>query len=176
MNRTITLFALSALASVSAAQDEELAVNHVVVHDKLHTAGQPDEAQLAALSDRGFGLVINLAPPTVRNAVHNEGQLVSEDGITYVNIPVVWQNPSYDDFALFSAVMDEAGDRQVLVHCMVNARASMFTFLYQAVHGGVPVEEAYDVVEQVWEPEEAEQWVEFGNRVLERHGITHDLF
>lgn len=176
MKRTITLLTLSALASVSAAQDDELAVNHVVVNDKLHTSGQPDPMQLSTLKERGFGLVINLAPPSAQNAVHNEGQLVTEDGITYVNIPVVWQSPSYDDFALFSAVMNEAGDRQVLVHCMVNARASMFTFLYQAIHGGVPADEAYDVVEQVWEPEEAEQWIEFGNRVLERHGVEHDLF
>ena len=176
MKRFTSLLALCVLATAGYTQDEELAVNHVIVHEKLHTAGQPDEEQLSTLTDRGFGLVINLAPPTVQNAVHNEGQLVTERGITYVNIPVVWQDPAYEDFALFSAVMAEAGDRQVLVHCMVNARASMFTFLYQAVHGGVPVDEAYDVVEQVWEPEEAEQWVEFGKAVLERHGITQNLF
>ncbi|MGI9258284.1 MAG: protein tyrosine phosphatase family protein [Gammaproteobacteria bacterium] len=176
MKRFSILLALFAVTSVSSAQDEELAVNHVIVHEKLHTAGQPDATQLSTLTDRGFGLVINLAPPSAQNAVHNEGQLVTEHGITYVNIPVVWQNPSYDDFALFSAVMEEAGERQVLVHCMVNARASMFTFLYQAVHVGVPVDEAYDVVEQVWTPEEAEQWVEFGNMVLERHEVAHDLF
>ena len=176
MKRYSILLALFALTSLGLAQDDELAVNHVVVHEKLHTAGQPDATQLSTLSDRGFGLVINLAPPSAQNAVHNEGQLVTESGLTYVNIPGVWQDPAYEDFALFSAVMDEAGDRQVLVHCMVNARASMFTFLYQAVHAGVPVDEAYDVVEQVWTPEEAEQWVDFGNMVLERHGIAHDLF
>ncbi len=176
MKRFTALIALCALPVVGSAQDGALAENHVIVHEKLHTSGQPDETQLSSLSDRGFGLVINLAPPSARNAVHTEGQLVTEDGIAYVNIPVVWQTPSYDDFALFSAVMNEAGDRQVLVHCMVNARASMFTFLYQAVHGGVPVEEAYEVVKQVWAPEEAPQWVDFGNRVLERHGIAHDLF
>ena len=174
MKRFITVSLLISLVAI--AQDDELAINHVIVHDRLHTAGQPDEEQLANLADRGFGLVINLAPPSTENAVHTEGQLVTEDGIAYINIPVNWQTPAYEDFVLFSAVMNEAGDRQVLVHCMVNARASMFTFLYQTVHADVAVDKAYEVVEQVWEPERAEQWVAFGNMVLERHGIEHDLF
>ncbi|HEY5624228.1 MAG TPA: protein tyrosine phosphatase family protein [Gammaproteobacteria bacterium] len=176
MKRPLALMALATVAAVASAQDNELAVNHVIVHERLHTAGQPDETQLATLADRGFDLVINLAPPSAENAVHTEGQLVTEDGVAYVNIPVNWQDPQYQDFALFSAVMGAAGDRRVLVHCMVNARASMFTFLYQAVHAGVPVDDAYDVVEQVWEPERAEQWVAFGRMVLDRHGIEHDLF
>jgi uncharacterized protein (TIGR01244 family) len=158
---------------MSVAQNDELAVNHIVIHDRLHTAGQPPAEQLSGLADRGFEMVVNLAPPTTEGAVPTEGQLVAEDGIAYVNIPVDWRNPTYADFALFSAVLNQADDRQVLVHCMVNARASMFTFLYQAVHTQVPVDEAFEYVKQVWTPQD--QWVTFGKMVLERHNIDSDV-
>ena len=77
---------------------------------------------------------MNLAPPTNQGAVADEGKLVAEDGPTYVNIPVSWQQPTYEDFELFSAVMNGARDRKVLVHCQLNMRASAFTFLYRVVH------------------------------------------
>ncbi len=49
---------------MSVAQNDELAVNHIVIHDRLHTAGQPPAEQLSGLADRGFEMVVNLAPPT----------------------------------------------------------------------------------------------------------------
>ncbi len=155
------------------AQDDELAVNHVVINDRLHTSGQPERAQLSSLATRGFEMVINLAPPTTQGAIATEGQLVAENGVTYINIPVDWRNPTYADFALFSGVLNQSGDRQVLVHCQVNKRASMFTFLYQVVHQQVPVDTAFEFVKQVWVP--ADQWVTFGKMVLERHQIDSDV-
>ena len=172
-NSGLLLLIGSVIPLMSIAQNEELAVNHVVINDRLHTSGQPPSEQLSGLADRGFELVVNLAPPTTEGAVSTEGQLVAEDGITYVNIPVDWRNPSYADFELFSAVLNQADDRQVLVHCMVNARASMFTFLYQVVHAQVPVDEAFENVKQVWTPQD--QWVTFGKMVLERHNIDSDV-
>ena len=168
-------FALTCLvlSPLAVAQTEPLAVNYVVASDRLHTAGQPDDEQLSTVADRGFDLVINLAPPTSRDAVANEGELVTETGASYLNIPVDWQNPAYADFELFSGVLNQSGDRQVLVHCMLNYRASLFTFLYRVVHEQVPAEEAFEAVAQVWEP--ADQWVTFGQMVLDRHGIDFEL-
>ena len=158
---------------IGSAQHAELAVNHVVIHDRLHTSGQPESSQLSSLAERGFEMVINLAPPTTQGAIATEGQLVAENGVTYINIPVNWRNPTYADFALFSGVLDQAKDRQVLVHCQVNKRASIFTFLYQVVHADVAVEEAFKFVERVWVPED--QWVTFGKMVLEKHGIDSSV-
>ena len=174
VKRTALLLLIGSITpTLCLAQEAELAVNHVVINDRLHTSGQPESSQLSSLADRGFEMVINLAPPTTEGAVPTEGQLVAEDGIAYVNIPVDWRNPTYADFALFSAVLNQAEDRQVLVHCMVNARASMFTFLYQTVHAQVPIDEAFEYVKQVWTPQD--QWVTFGKMVLERHDIDSDV-
>jgi protein tyrosine phosphatase (PTP) superfamily phosphohydrolase (DUF442 family) len=93
--------------------------------------------------------------------------------MAYVNIPVDWQQPTHEDFALFSAVMASAADRKVLVHCQMNMRASVFTFLYRVVHEEVPAADAFEAVRAVWQPNG--QWAEFTGSVLERAGLERFL-
>jgi protein tyrosine phosphatase (PTP) superfamily phosphohydrolase (DUF442 family) len=169
--QTAALFGTTAVAC--AQSSVPLAVNHVAVDERLHTAGQPDAATLAALASSGFELVVNLAPPSNQGAVPEEGKLVAEDGPTYVNIPVDWQKPTYEDFALFSAVMNGARDRKVLVHCQLNMRASAFTFLYRVVHEQVPPQQALEALRAVWIPRD--QWADFVAAVLDRHAIDFAL-
>jgi protein tyrosine phosphatase (PTP) superfamily phosphohydrolase (DUF442 family) len=150
-----------------------IGVNYVAATERLHTAGQPDADTLATLADQGFTLVVNLAPPNNQGAVPNEGKLVAEHGPTYVNIPVNWQQPTYEDFELFSAVMNGARDRKVLVHCQLNMRASAFTFLYRVVHEHVPPEEALKALQAVWIPRD--QWADFTALVLAKNNIDFKL-
>ena len=160
-------------SSASMAQVEELPLNYVIASERLHTSGQPDSEQLASLPDQGFDLVINLATPTSPNSIPDEGRLVTEGGASYVNIPVDWRAPTYEDFEFFSGILNQSSHDRVLVHCMLNYRASLFTFLYRTVHQGVAPDEAYEAVAAVWEPED--QWLEFGQMVLARHGIEYRL-
>ncbi len=174
--RCLFVALLSSLATAACAQSTPpgaVGVNYVAATERLHTAGQPDAATLATLGEQGFTLVVNLAPPTNPGAVPDEGKLVAEDGPTYVNIPVSWQQPTYEDFALFSAVMNGARDRKVLVHCQLNMRASAFTFLYRVVHEAVPPAEALEALRAVWIPRD--QWAVFTADVLARHEIDFEL-
>ena len=116
---------------------------------------------------------MNLAPPSSQGAVPDEGKLVAEDGPTYVNIPVSWQQPTYEDFELFSAVMNGARDRKVLVHCQLNMRPSAFTFLYRVIHEGAAPEEALEALRTVWIP--LDQWAALTAEVLERHNVAFEL-
>ena len=150
-----------------------IGANYVAATERLHTAGQPDAATLATLAEQGFGLVVNLAPPSNPGSVADEGKLVAEDGPTYVNIPVVWQKPTYEDFELFSAVMNGARDRKVLVHCQLNMRASAFAFLYRVIHENTPPEEALKALRAVWIPRD--QWATFTADVLARHNVDFKL-
>ena len=164
--------ALLAFATGATAA-EPLGANYVAATERLHTAGQPSADTLAGLAEQGFELVINLAPPTNQGAVPNEGKLVSEHGATYVNIPVDWQRPTYEDFELFSAIMNGARDRKVLVHCQLNMRASAFTFLYRVIHEDVPPAEAFTALQKVWVPKD--QWAEFTAMVLAKHNVDFTL-
>jgi len=167
---------LSMAATVSGQTADSggaIGVNYVAASERIHTAGQPNAATLATLAEQGFELVVNLAPPNNQGAVADEGKLVAEDGPTYVNIPVNWQKPTYEDFDLFSAVMNGARDRKVLVHCQLNMRASAFTFLYRVIHEHVPPEQAMEALRAVWIPRD--QWATFTADVLKRNDVAFEL-
>ncbi len=104
--------------------DDEPPANLVVVSDRIHTSGQPTEVQIGGFKGAGYELVINLAPPQVFGSIIQEGGLVAQTGLYYVNIPVDWHHPRYEDFEFFSDVLEQSGARRVLVHCQVNKRAS----------------------------------------------------
>ena len=148
--------------------------NFVAISDRLPTSGQPSETQLNGLADKGYALVINLAPPETIGSVPDEGMRVGSRGIAYVNIPVDWHRPRYEDFALFSDVLRHAGTRRVLVHCQMNLRASVFTFLYRVVHEGADPDRAYDSVTAVWTPHE--QWKAYARAVLAQHKIAFEPY
>jgi len=149
-------------------------VNFVNVSERIHTSGQPSDSQLGGLKKSGYALVINLAPPTTVGSIPDEGMLVAQTGLSYVNIPVDWHSPRYEDFELFSNILNQSGSRHVLVHCQVNKRASLFTFLYRVVHERVAPDVAYEKITAVWIPDS--QWKEFARATLKRHNIEYELY
>jgi protein tyrosine phosphatase (PTP) superfamily phosphohydrolase (DUF442 family) len=153
-------------------EDTSPPANLVVVSERIHTAGQPSEEQLGGLRAAGYQLVINLAPPTTFGSIPNEGQLVAQSGIPYINIPVDRKMPRYEDFALFSAVLEQSKPRRVLVHCQINQRASVFTFLYRVIYEQIPPVEAWTDVTAIWVPNA--RWSAFVHDTLQKHGIAFD--
>lgn len=163
--------ALGAVAYTEGEAAEPLAVNFFAIDDRLHTAGQPDEAALATLGTLSYELVINLAPP--ERSPPAEAEILAASGVRYVNIPVDFRNPTVENFAEFSRALAAADDEHVLVHCQSNLRASMFTFLHRVTHDGVAPAEAYEAVSAVWTPNET--WAELGRAVLAEHGVDFDF-
>lgn len=144
-------------------------VSHfLAVSDELGTAGQPAPEQFANIRAAGYEAVINLAMPNSTNALPNEAELVREQGLEYVHIPVVWEAPTLADLARFLAVMDGYQGRKVLVHCALNMRVSCFVLLYRVVRQGVPLEEATEMMHRIWQPEEV--WQAFIERALAHYG------
>ena len=72
-------------------------------------------------------------------------------GIDYVNIPVVWDNPTMTDFKQFCDVMEKHRDKLIFVHCAMNMRVSAFIYLYRYLKLGVPASEAYSTMKTVRE-------------------------
>jgi protein tyrosine phosphatase (PTP) superfamily phosphohydrolase (DUF442 family) len=126
--------------------------NYHFISDALLTAGQIYPTQIPALKDKGVEFVINLAiADPERNG--EEAFAIAGAGISYVNIPVLWDGPTEQDLQLFFDVMDARGGRRTLVHCFANFRASAFTFLYRVLREGVPLEEARRDLLAVWDSE-----------------------
>src|SRR5687767_1031854 len=97
------------------------------VDDRLATAGQPSEAQLASAADDGVEVVINLAlHDDPRYSLVDERGSVESLGMSYVHIPVQFAAPTEAELLEFCDVMDAERDRHVLVHCAANFRVTAF--------------------------------------------------
>lgn len=101
------------------------------LNPKILTAGLPTETQFNTLSKAGVQLVINLMPNEQKDAHANEAKLVTDAGMEYVYIPVDWMNPKVETVEAFFEVMDKHRDKEIIIHCMANYRASAFAYLDQ---------------------------------------------
>jgi len=145
--------------------------NFLRIDDRLATSGMPQPDDFAALRQAGFEVVINLALPTSDNALPNDGELVSAQGMTYVHIPVKFDAPQPADFEQFTRMMDACASRRVFVHCAANKRVSAFIFLHRVRHGADRGTAERDLTKP-WQPDGV--WREFLNqRLAELKQPTH---
>lgn len=135
--------------------------NYVQLTDDLGTSGQPTTEQFSAIAAAGFGAVVNLALPTSDHAIADEGRLVSELGMTYVHIPVKFDEPKPEDLRTFCGVMDALAGRRVWVHCVVNARVSAFCYQYLRLVRHMDEVSARSPVLTRWEPQMDDTWRRF---------------
>lgn len=139
-------------------------LNFLRISDTLGTAGQPRPEQFDAIRAAGYQAVINLALLDSTGALPNERELVTGLGMEYVPIPVVWESPTLADLEQFLAVVDRLQGQKVLVHCAMNMRVSVFVMLYRVLRQGVPLAQAREQVQLIWQPDEV--WTRFLNEAL----------
>ena len=140
--------------STNAANDAETAhtgpaMNFHRIDPELATGGHIVGDGITELVEQGVTLVIDLRdePPEAHE------KRLAEVGIQWVNVPVVWREPTRDNFAEFSRVMSENQGENILVQCQANYRASAMTYAYRVTQGGVPEAEARKDLEAIWTPE-----------------------
>jgi protein tyrosine phosphatase (PTP) superfamily phosphohydrolase (DUF442 family) len=131
--------------------------------DRIATSGMPQPAHFSELAREGFRLVINLALPTSDNALPNEGELVSLQGMTYIHIPVKFESPQNKEYEMFAQILDLFPANKVFVHCAANMRVSAFMFLYR-LERGTPRGQAEADMKKIWDPNPV--WREFLNSRL----------
>jgi uncharacterized protein (TIGR01244 family) len=174
-NRTFAALALaafvlpSAITAQSAPEPLETIRNWQHVDARLSSSGQIGYDQIPLLAEQGYDVVVNLAiADEERNG--QEGFLVAQNGLTYVHIPVDWEQPTMGDVEMFFDVMQANADRKVYVHCFANMRASAFVYMYRTLVEGVPEAEALATMNEVWDPGELEQWAGLIRQAQESHG------
>ena len=135
--------------------------NYLYYHDKLSSSGMPTAEQMKSVAEAGVQLVINLAPHDVPNAIPNETKLVEDLGMVYVNIPVNWNTPNEDGLNIFMDMMDANKETKIHVHCEANFRASAFITMYRILRLGWKPEEAFAVMNTIWDEDEYPVWKMF---------------
>ena len=151
--RTLLLAGPALLMARWSAGAEKLdAPNFAEISPYLASSGQPTEAALRQLAAKGFQAVVYLAPSTVANAVRNEPEILSAQGVEFVHIPIPFDAPEGSHVQAVFTALDRLRDRKTLVHCEVNMRASVMVFLYRAIRLREDPATAYEAVARVWSP------------------------
>ena len=141
-------------------------INYRQPGPRIAASGQPDEAELAAIAQAGYEVVINIAlHDDPRYSLADERGSVEALGMTYVHIPVLFNAPTPADFDAFAAAMDSHRERKLWVHCAANKRVSMFLGLYWYLRCGMPLEDAFALQRDVWQPDAV--WAAFRERMLD---------
>jgi uncharacterized protein (TIGR01244 family) len=150
---------------MTALLDE--ARNFRQVDERLLTAGQPNEAQLADAARQGVKVVINLAlHDDPRYSLADEAGCVRGLGMKYVHIPVSFNAPTQENLQAFIQAMDTYKDEKILVHCAANYRVTAFVGLYRVLCEGWAADNAFEPMRSVWEPNPV--WQEFIGNILQR--------
>lgn len=139
----------------------------------LATSGQPSENDLKAIAQAGYEVVINLAlHDDPRYSLADEPGRVRALGMTYVHIPVQFNNPTDEDLNAFFNSFDQHKHRKVWVHCAANYRVSAFVGLYRAVREGWERERAFELMHGIWQPNDYpaafQVWMDFIEKQLQK--------
>lgn len=134
-------------------------INYVKISDGIQTSGQPKKHEFESIHDTGTQTVVNLALPDHKEAIPNEGALVTALGMIYIHIPVVWQSPQPEQYQLFESVMKAHASMSIWIHCALNWRVASFIYLYRTRCLGISPPEAKITLTEVWEPNDV--WSDF---------------
>lgn len=168
----LTGFFLMFGCTVLAAEDISDINNYREYSPYFSSSGQPSAGQLEAVSEAGFMRVIYIAFTDNKTAIESEDRVVKSLGMDYLHIPVDFDRPVIDDFEDFAAVLNRDKTIRTLLHCQINLRASAFSFLYRVIYGGVPMLEAKEDLDAIWQPDKT--WYAFIVEVLDKNGLSQE--
>ena len=156
------------LQASSFAEDNKI-INFVNYSDTFSSSGQPTEKQLKQIQQQGYERVIYIAFTGNHTALKDEDKIVNELGMSYLHIPVDFNQPRVADFEAFKVAMEANPGMKTLLHCQVNYRASTFSFLHRVISKSVPMSQAKQDLDKVWEPNKV--WFDFIKTVLKQYKI-----
>ncbi len=122
------------------------------IDERLTSSGQPREAQLAGIRDLGVSHIVNLGLHSHEKALPDEGSSVAALGMTYVHIPVLWDDPTGADFDRFRVTTNALAGETIHVHCIANLRVSAFLYRYRRDQAAIGEAKARAELDRVWRP------------------------
>jgi protein tyrosine phosphatase (PTP) superfamily phosphohydrolase (DUF442 family) len=127
-------------------------LNHIKINELISTSGQLKIEEFELIANEGFEVVINLAVPTTSNSLENEDKIVSNLNMSYIHIPVSFENPKISDLKLFLNILQSLGANKVWIHCAKNYRVSAFIYVYHKYILHTPFEEIDLSIFDIWKP------------------------
>ena len=135
----VAMFALALAVLLQAPQAPDAAPDirkFLQVTPDFCTGAQPRPEHFAMLKSRGVKTVLNLRTPGEHRA-DEEKAAVEAAGMTYVNIPVNYRNPTDADVEAFLKVTDDPAKRPMFVHCTAAIRVGAFWLIRRVARDGL---------------------------------------
>ena len=127
-------------------------LNHIKINELISTSGQLKIEEFQIIANEGFEVVINLAVPTTSNSLENEDKIVANLNMSYIHIPVNFENPKISDLKLFLNILQSLGANKVWIHCAKNYRVSAFMYVYNKYILHTPFEQIDLSIFDIWQP------------------------
>ncbi len=137
------------------------------ISDTYITSGLPTSEEFALLKEAGVEVVINLIPPTTQEK-QPDLCAIQKAGFLYYTVPFYHANP-IQCIEMFKTIMEEVKDKNILVHCSVNWRASVYSDSYfQITTGKVKKNAFYPDLDLLEEAKDFPVFIE-SVRAIEKH-------
>lgn len=143
------------------------AADQQAIHPRLMTSALPAESDFAQMASEGYEVVISLAQRRDSTVIDNEDALVCKAGMRYIHLPIAWETPRLEDYALLSDLLRMLHDRKVWLHCTRNFRVSSLMYLYHIIELTMPPAEAEAILHRTWTPNDT--WQALINETLEKY-------
>ncbi len=118
-------------------------VNSATFGGFVDFGGQPAAEDFARYAARGVKTVINLRTAVEMERLgFDEKAVVEKAGMNYVHVPVGGEPPAPAEMAKILAVLEQAGERRVLLHCASSVRSGFVWSVFRATRHRLGVEEA----------------------------------
>jgi len=113
--------------------------------DKVFISGQPTQATIDAVAQKGVKVVINLRrPEETAKLAFDEKTAAKNAGMEYISVPMGTGLPKDADVKLLMDTLAASKDKPVLLHCASGNRAGAIWALYSGARKGQPVDAAID--------------------------------
>ena len=127
-------------------------LNYIKINEFISTSGQLKIEEMEVIEKEGFEVVINLALNSSSNAIENEDKIVTNLNMTYIHIPVDFENPKLSDLKLFLTILQSLESNKVWIHCSKNYRVSAFMYVYHKYVLHTPFEQIDLSIFEAWQP------------------------
>jgi uncharacterized protein (TIGR01244 family) len=175
-HRLFTLAALLLAASAAlhaqaqpAGQEQEKPSlpNYVELSSRIGTGGQPTDAGMKQLAEKGYKSIINLRASGEGVDLAAEERQAMQLGLRYYMVPFNAKEPSEEQALAFSALMSALKENKVFVHCGSGNRAGSLMMIYLALEEGIPPDKAEQEARKAGL--RSPDLLEFAKQVIGRH-------
>ena len=119
----------------------------------FNTSGQPTEEQLIMLANNGYQVIINLAEKCRVGCFEiDEKNILQSQRVTYVHIPVKFNNPTQLNFDEFVYTIRNFKNKKIWVHCAANMRVSAFVYKYRRDILDLDHDKIFLDMKAIWNP------------------------